>query len=257
MNKEIEIITIKSLSDNYIWLLRNNIKDLTAVIDPGESEPVNRVLFQKNWSLNQIINTHHHYDHTNGNLELKKKWGAKLTAPEEEKNKIKNIDIGVIDDDEIDIAGLKARVIHTPGHTLGHVMFYLNKEKILFAGDTIFPLGCGRVFEGSMKDMFFSLNKIKSLDPETLIYCGHEYTENNLKFALEVDKQNEDLKIFSEKITDLKRSNLPTIPSLLKDELNCNPFLRTDDVNISLYFKIKRNNNLEIFTKLRNLKDKF
>ena len=257
MNKEIEIITIKSLSDNYIWLLRNNIKNLTAVIDPGESEPVNRVLFQKNWSLDQIINTHHHYDHTNGNLELKKKWGAKLTAPEEEKNKIKNIDIGVIDDDEIDIAGLKARVIHTPGHTLGHVMFYLKKEKILFAGDTIFSLGCGRVFEGSMKDMFFSLNKIKSLDPETLIYCGHEYTENNLKFALEVDKQNEDLKIFSEKITDLKRSNLPTIPSLLKDELNCNPFLRTDDVNISLYFKNKRNNNLEIFTELRNLKDKF
>ena len=104
MNKEIEIITIKSLSDNYIWLLRNNIKNLTAVIDPGESEPVNRVLFQKNWSLDQIINTHHHYDHTNGNLELKKKWGAKLTAPEEEKNKIKNIDIGVIDDDKIDIA---------------------------------------------------------------------------------------------------------------------------------------------------------
>ena len=257
MNKEIEIITIKSLSDNYIWLLRNNIKNLTAVIDPGESEPVNRVLFQKNWSLNQIINTHHHYDHTNGNLELKKKWGAKLTAPEEEKNKIKNIDIGVIDDDEIEIAGLNARVIHTPGHTLGHVMFYLKKEKILFAGDTIFSLGCGRVFEGSMKDMFFSLNKIKSLDPETLIYCGHEYTANNLKFALEVDKQNEDLKIFSEKITDLKRSNLPTIPSLLKDELNCNPFLRTDDVNISLYFKNKRNNNLEIFTELRNLKDKF
>ena len=136
-------------------------------------------------------------------------------------------------------------------------MFYLKKEKILFAGDTIFSLGCGRVFEGSMKDMFFSLNKIKSLDPETLIYCGHEYTENNLKFALEVDKQNEGLKIFSEKITDLKRSNLPTIPSLLKDELNCNPFLRTDNVNISLYFKNKRNNNLEIFTKLRNLKDKF
>ena len=257
MNKEIEIITIKSLSDNYIWLLRNNIKKLTAVIDPGESEPVNRVLFQKNWKLNQIINTHHHYDHTNGNLELKKKWGAKLTAPEHEKNKIDNIDIGVIDNDEIDIAGLKAKVIHTPGHTLEHVMFYLKKEKILFAGDTIFSLGCGRVFEGSMKDMFLSLNKIKSLDPETLIYCGHEYTENNLNFALEVDKQNDDLKILSEKITDLKRSDLPTIPSLLKDELNCNPFLRTDDENISLYFKDKGNSNLDIFTKLRNLKDNF
>ena len=252
---KIEIVPV--LSDNYVYIIHNEKNSKTAVIDPGDSKPIIKRLKEKHWNLDEIINTHHHYDHTNGNLELKKKWGAKLTAPEEEKNKIKNIDIGVIDDDEIDIAGLKARVIHTPGHTLGHVMFYLKKEKILFAGDTIFSLGCGRVFEGSMKDMFFSLNKIKSLDPETLIYCGHEYTENNLKFALEVDKQNEDLKIFSEKITDLKRSNLPTIPSLLKDELNCNPFLRTDDVNISLYFKNKRNNNLEIFTKLRNLKDKF
>jgi hydroxyacylglutathione hydrolase len=257
MNKEIEIITIKSLSDNYIWLLRNNSNNLTAVIDPGESEPVNRVLFQKNWQLNQIINTHHHYDHTNGNLELKKKWGSKLIAPEKEKNKIDNIDIEVTDDNEIEIAGLRAKVIHTPGHTLGHVMFYLKKEKILFAGDTIFSLGCGRVFEGTMQDMFFSLNKIKSLDPETLIYCGHEYTENNLKFALEVERQNEDLKKFSKKITALKKSGLPTIPSFLKDELNCNPFLRTDSLNISIYFKNKGNSNLDIFTKLRNLKDKF
>ena len=257
MNKEIEIITIKSLSDNYIWLLRNNSKNLTAVIDPGESEPVNRVLFQKNWQLNQIINTHHHYDHTNGNLELKKKWGSKLIAPEKEKNKIDNIDIEVADDNEIEIAGLRAKVIHTPGHTLGHVMFYLKKEKILFAGDTIFSLGCGRVFEGTMQDMFFSLNKIKSLDPETLIYCGHEYTENNLKFALEVERQNEELKKFSKKITALKKSCLPTIPSFLKDELNCNPFLRTDSLNISIYFKNKGNSNLDIFTKLRNLKDKF
>ena len=257
MNKEIEIITIKSLSNNYIWLLRNNIKNLTAVIDPGESEPVNRVLFQKNWSLDQIINTHHHYDHTNGNLELKKKWGAKLTAPEEEKNKIKNVDIGVIDNNEIEIAGLKARVIHTPGHTLGHVMFYLKKEKILFAGDTIFSLGCGRVFEGSMKDMFFSLNKIKSLDPETSIYCGHEYTENNLKFALEVDKQNEDLKIFSEKITDLKRSNLPTIPSLLKDELNCNPFLRATTCEIKTAVNMENDSNENVFAELRRRRDSF
>ena len=257
MNKEFEITTIKSLTDNYIWILRNNSDNLTAVIDPGESDSVNKTLKKNQWDLNQIINTHHHYDHTDGNSRLKEKWNAELIAPKQEKNKIPNIDIEVKDGDLINLAGLKAKVIHTPGHTLGHVMFYLKKEKILFAGDTIFSLGCGRVFEGSMKDMFFSLNKIKSLDPETLIYCGHEYTENNLKFALEVDKQNEDLKIFSEKITDLKRSNLPTIPSLLKDELNCNPFLRTDDVNISLYFKNKRNNNLEIFTKLRNLKDKF
>ena len=194
MNKEFEITTIKSLTDNYIWILRNNSDNLTAVIDPGESVSVNKTLKKNQWDLNQIINTHHHYDHTDGNSKLKEKWNAELVAPKQEKNKIPNIDIEVKDGDLINLAGLKAKVIHTPGHTIGHVVYYLEKEKILFAGDTIFSLGCGRVFEGSMEDMYLSLKKIKNLDPKTLIYCGHEYTENNLKFAKEVEKENSDFK---------------------------------------------------------------
>ena len=257
MNKEIEITTIKSLSDNYIWIIRNNSDNLTAVVDPGEYDPVNKILLEKQWNLNQIINTHHHYDHTDGNSKLKEKWGAELIAPKLENNKISNIDIEVIDGGIIELAGLRAKVIHTPGHTIGHVVYYLEKEKILFAGDTIFSLGCGRVFEGSMEDMFLSLMKIKCLDPKTLIYCGHEYTENNLRFALEVEKQNNDLTLFANKIYKSKELGLPTIPSVLEDELKCNPFLRTDSPNIALYFGNTSQSNLDIFSKLRNLKDKF
>ena len=257
MNKEFEITTIKSLTDNYIWILRNNSDNLTAVIDPGESDSVNKTLKKNQWDLNQIINTHHHYDHTDGNSKLKEKWNAELVAPKQEKNKIPNIDIEVKDGDLINLAGLKAKVIHTPGHTIGHVVYYLENEKILFAGDTIFSLGCGRVFEGSMEDMYLSLKKIKNLDPKTLIYCGHEYTENNLKFAKEVEKQNNDFNFFSNKISNLKELDLPTIPTVLEDELKCNPFLRTNNPDIALYFGVSNDSDLEIFSKLRDLKDKF
>ena len=257
MNKEFEITTIKSLTDNYIWILRNNSDNLTAVIDPGESDSVNKTLKKNQWDLNQIINTHHHYDHTDGNSKLKEKWNAELVAPKQEKNKIPNIDIEVKDGDLINLAGLKAKVIHTPGHTIGHVVYYLEKEKILFAGDTIFSLGCGRVFEGSMEDMYLSLKKIKNLDPKTLIYCGHEYTENNLKFAKEVEKENSDFNFFSNKIFNLKELALPTIPTVLEDELKCNPFLRTNNPDIALYFGISNDSDLEIFSKLRDLKDRF
>ena len=257
MNKEFEITTIKSLTDNYIWILRNNSDNLTAVIDPGESDSVNKTLKKNQWDLNQIINTHHHYDHTDGNSKLKEKWNAELVAPKQEKNKIPNIDIEVKDGDLINLAGLKAKVIHTPGHTIGHVVYYLENEKILFAGDTIFSLGCGRVFEGSMEDMYLSLKKIKNLDPKTLIYCGHEYTENNLKFAKEVEKENSDFNFFSKKILNLKELDLPTIPTVLEDELKCNPFLRTNNPDIALYFGISNDSDLEIFSKLRDLKDRF
>ena len=257
MENIFEIITIKSLSDNYIWLLRNNEKNLTTVIDPANDEDVNEVLLSKNWKLNQIINTHHHFDHTNGNLKLKNKWKAELIGPEKEKDKINNIDHYVADNDKIQIAGLDTLVIHSPGHTLGHVMYYLMNEKILFAGDTIFSLGCGRVFEGTMNDMFSSLIKIKKLDPKTLIYCGHEYTENNLKFALEVNPNNENLKNFSKKVYKLLDAGKPTVPSLLEDELKCNPFLQTENIEISKYFNEDKLIGLELFSKLRELKDKF
>ena len=257
MNKDIEIITVKALSDNYIWLLRNHSKKLTTVIDPSEAEPVEEVLLKNNWKLNQIVNTHHHYDHTNGNLKLKEKYGAVLIAPKLEQDKIQNIDHSVEDGDTIDIAGLPAKIIHTPGHTIGHIIYYLHKEKILFAGDTIFSLGCGRVFEGSMQDMYLSLEKIKNLDRKTTIYCGHEYTENNLNFALKVDPHNSELLNFADKILTQISKGIPTIPTILEDEINCNPFLRSDNPEIAKNIGRGKISAQETFKYLRKMKDDF
>ena len=252
-----KIEIIKCLEDNFSYLLIDELTKSTIVIDPSEAEPIIDKIESLNLKLKFIMNTHHHYDHTNGNFKLKNKWKAELIGPEEEKDKITNIDHFVSDGDTTEIAGFDTLVIHTPGHTLGHVIYYLKNERILFAGDTVFSLGCGRVFEGTMNDMFSSLNKIKELDPKTLIYCGHEYTENNLKFALEVNPNNKNLKTFSKKVYKLIDAGKPTVPSLLEDELKCNPFLQTENDEISNYFDQDKLLGLELFSKLRELKDKF
>ena len=257
MTNKIEIVSIPALNDNYIWIIHNSEKYLTSVIDPSESEPVDKLLHEKGWKLDQIINTHHHFDHTNGNYDLKNKWNSELVAPKMEKSKISNIDIEVEDNDEIKIAGLKSKVIHTPGHTIGHVIYYIDEHKVLFAGDTIFSLGCGRVFEGTMKQMYESLEKIKSFHPKTKIYCGHEYTETNLTFSLSIDPNNKELEHLSQQIIKLRKARKPTLPTELSLELLCNPFLRTDKDEIANKFDCKKGNPLEVFIKLRKLKDSF
>ena len=257
MNKDIEIINIKALSDNYIWLLRNHSKKLTAVVDPAEAEPVEEILLKNNWELNQIINTHHHYDHTNGNLKLMEKYNAELIAPKLEQEKIQNINHLVQEGDIIDIAGLPAKILHTPGHTLGHIIYYLHNERILFAGDTIFSLGCGRVFEGTMQDMYLSLEKIKKLDPKTTIYCGHEYTKNNFEFCFKFNPNNDHLKNKQKEIDSKIKDGKPTIPSTIKEEIKTNIFLRYDDLDVKDALNLKNASDLEIFTKLRDLKDNF
>ena len=257
MNKDIEIITIKALSDNYIWLLRNHSKKLTAVVDPAEAEPVEEILLKNNWELNQIINTHHHYDHTNGNFQLKKKYNAVLIAPKLEQDKIQNINHLVEDGDIIDIAGLPSNIIHTPGHTLGHICFFFEKEKIAFTGDTLFSLGCGKIFEGTHKQMLFSLNKIKKLPRETMIYCGHEYTYKNAEFCIKYDSNNINLKKKFEKIKKLRSQNLPTLPSVLMEELRSNIFLRCDQKELKIKLGMKNQEDLEVFKKVRDLKDSF
>ena len=174
-----------------------------------------------------------------------------------EKSKIPSIDLEVEDNDEIQIVGLKSKVYHTPGHTLGHVIYYIDCNKILFAGDTIFSLGCGRVFEGTMQDMYKSLEKIKAFDPKTKIYCGHEYTESNLAFSIHIDPENKNLKNLSQQIMELRKLNKPTLPTNLSIELLCNPFLRTSNDAIASKLDCDSQNPLEVFTKLRKLKDNF
>ena len=234
---------IKCLKDNFSYLLINEKNNNACVIDPSEPDPIIDFVEKKNINLKYILNTHHHYDHVGGNNDLKKKYGAKIVGFKDDKNRIPKIDILVEDNQIWTYEDFESKIFHIPGHTSGHICFYFEKEKIAFTGDTLFSLGCGRIFEGTYKQMFESLNKLKKLPLDTKIYCGHEYTLKNSIFCIKYEENNENLKKKIIKIENKLKNNLPTIPSTIEEELACNIFLRAK--------------NLEDFSKLRDLKDNF
>jgi len=253
----LEIFIINALADNYIYLLRNEHKNITSVIDPGEAEPVINFLNNKRWHLDEVVNTHHHHDHIGGNRKLIDIYKSKLIAPSYENNRISNIDIVVSDNETINITGISTKVFHTPGHTLGHVCFYMPEEKCLFSGDTLFYLGCGRVFEGTMNQMWTSLLKLKSLPEDTSVYCGHEYTLSNMKFANYIDTNNALLNKISLEIKNKREKGLPTVPFNLGIEKRINPFLRADDDNFIKSVGLSSINATESFEEIRLKKDSF
>ena len=234
---------IKCLKDNFSYLLINEKNQNACVIDPSESGPIIDFVEKKNIKLKFILNTHHHYDHVGGNNDLKKRYDLKIIGYKFDKYRIPEIDI-LVEDNQIWKSGeFQAKIIHIPGHTSGHICFYFEKNKIAFTGDTLFSLGCGRIFEGTYEQMFTSLNKLKKLPIETKVYCGHEYTLNNSIFCSKYEKNNKNLE---KKITEIEKklkNNLPTIPSTIGEELACNIFLRAK--------------NIQDFSKLRDLKDNF
>ena len=234
---------IPCLQDNYSYLIIDDSNKSACVVDPSEANPIINFLKNKNINLKYILNTHHHFDHIGGNKDLKKKFGSTVVGFKGDVERIPEIDI-LLEDNEIWKAdNFIAKIFHIPGHTTGHICFHFFQEKLIFTGDTLFSLGCGKIFEGTYKQMFNSLNKIKSLPKETKIYCGHEYTLNNSKFCMTHDSNNLNLKNKIEIIKKQIKDGLPTIPSTIKDELDCNIFLRTND--------------LKSFSKLRDLKDNF
>ena len=234
---------IKCLQDNYSYLLINEQNQNACIIDPSEAKPIINFVEKKNINLKFILNTHHHYDHIGGNNELKKRYGAKIVGFKNDKNRIPNIDILVTDNQIWSNENFEAKIIHIPGHTSGHICFYFSKNKIAFTGDTLFSLGCGRIFEGTYEQMFSSLQIFKKFPKDTKIFCGHEYTMKNAEFCKMQDQQNEKLNKKFEKIKNLLDKGLPTMPTTIDDELNCNIFLKSE--------------NLETFSKLRDLKDNF
>ena len=234
---------IKCLQDNYSYLLIDDSKSIGCVVDPGEAAPIIKYVESNNIELKYILNTHHHYDHVGGNLELKKRYNSKIVGFKNDKDRIPEIDIFVQDNQKWKDKNFEAKIYHTPGHTSGHIAFHFFNEKKIFTGDTLFSLGCGRIFEGTYKQMFNSLKRIKELPKDTLIYCGHEYTLQNSKFCESNDPDNLSLKIKIKKIKENIISGQPTIPSILSDEIECNIFLKAKDV--------------ESFSKLRDLKDNF
>tara|TARA_A100001011_G_C14312143_1_gene846084 strand:- start:2094 stop:2858 length:765 start_codon:yes stop_codon:yes gene_type:complete len=253
----LDISIINCLSDNYSYLIRDKKTNLVGIVDPSDFEPVDLEISKTYQKLDFILNTHHHNDHVGGNIELKKKYNSKIICSSYEKNKIPGADIKKSDGDKFSLGKTEFKVIHVPGHTLGHIAFYSEKAEIIFTGDTLFSLGCGRIFEGTFEQMFNSLEKIKNLPKNTLIYCGHEYTSNNGKFCISLDGNNAKLKNRIEEIKNKNKNKLPTIPVTLGDELKTNIFLRCDDELIKNNLKMNNSSKLEVFVKLRNLKDQF
>ena len=238
-----KIQIIPCLQDNYSYLIIDEENNTACVIDPSEATPIIEYLENNKIKLEFILNTHHHYDHVGGNQRLKEKYGASVVGYRKDKKRIPEIDI-LLDDQEIWIhQNFETKIIYIPGHTLGHICFYFYKEQSVFTGDTLFSLGCGKIFEGTYSQMFNSLMKFKELPQDTKVYCGHEYTKKNSDFCLTHDANNENLKTKIDIIDEKLKSGLPTIPSTIKDELECNIFLRSS--------------NLETFSKLRDLKDNF
>ena len=251
------ITPIPCLDDNYAYIIFDKISKNVGVVDPSEAYPIINFLKKNNLNLNYILNTHHHFAHVGGNTELKKIYNAKVIGFDEDKHRIPGIDIALKDKDEFKFGNSIIKILHIPGHTLGHICFFFEKEKIAFTGDTLFSLGCGRIFEGDHKQMLTSLNKIKKLPKTTKIYCGHEYTLKNAEFCMKYDKKNSILKKKFEIIKNLRAKNIPTVPSTLEEELKTNIFLRCDQNTIKLNLNMKNNEDYKVFKKVRELKDGF
>jgi len=247
---------IPCLSDNYSYLIYEKETHIISIVDPSEFNACDKVI-NKYKKLDFILNTHHHADHVGANLELKKKYNSKILGSNEDKNRIPGIDIFLKENQKHNIGNLEFEVIFIPGHTKGHIAFFFGKEKIAFTGDTLFSLGCGRVFEGTHEEMFNSLNKIKNLPPDTKIYCGHEYTRSNLNFCLAYDTKNTFLKEKEIEIQQKLNSNQPTVPSTLGQEIKTNIFLRCNEPEIKHALDLKDSSEVEVFSKLRDLKDSF
>tara|TARA_Y100000591_G_C21780441_1_gene670715 strand:+ start:653 stop:1372 length:720 start_codon:yes stop_codon:yes gene_type:complete len=238
-----KIEIIKCLQDNYSYILIDEKSNNACVVDPSEANPIINFIENNDINLKNILITHHHHDHVGGNIELKKKYKPNIVGFKDDKERIPAVDILVENNQIWKNDGFEAKIYHIPGHTSGHIAYHFFNEKKIFTGDTLFSLGCGRIFEGTHKQMFDSLKKIKKLPKDTRIYCGHEYTLQNSKFCASVDSKNkkllEKIEIIKEKIDN----NLPTVPTILSDEMECNIFLKAKDI--------------KSFSKLRDLKDNF
>jgi hydroxyacylglutathione hydrolase len=253
----LEIVQIPVLQDNYVYLLHEPGSRATAAVDPALAEPVLTVLRQRGWELSHILNTHHHGDHVGGNLELKHQTGCTVVGMASDRGRIPGIDMAVREGDTVELGGARAQVLEVPGHTRGHGAYWFVEEAALFCGDTLFALGCGRLFEGDPQEMWRSLLKIRSLPAHTRVYCAHEYTQANARFALTVEPGNSLLVERSQRISISRANGLPTVPSALAEECDTNPFLRPQSGEIRRALGLEDAEDWQVFAAIRRLKDQF
>jgi hydroxyacylglutathione hydrolase len=251
-----DIRTFTCLTDNFGYLVHDAATNATASIDAPEAAPIIQALEREGWRLTDILITHHHGDHVGGVAELKQRYGCRVVGPRDKTAGIANVDLRVGNGDVVKVGNLLARVLETPGHTLDHIAYVFDGEKALFAADTLFSIGCGRVFEGTYPMMWDSLLKLRALPDDFRLYCGHEYTAANVRFALTVESDNAALKTRAEEVARLRAENKPTIPSLLGEEKKANVFLRADDPSVAQKLHMKGASPAEVFGELRERKNK-
>jgi len=247
----------RCLNDNYGVLIHDPASGATAAIDAPEAPPIEAALKATGWTLTDILVTHHHGDHTGGIADLKKKYRCRVVAPRAEAGKIPLADETVREGDKVTVGTLAANVIETPGHTAGHITFWFQGDKIVFAGDTLFSIGCGRVIEGTPEMMWASLLKLRGLPGDTRVYCGHEYTLANIKFAQTIEPNNAALATRAAQAGRQRAAGEPTIPTTLDEEKAANPFLRADVPAVAAAVGLAGKTPAEVFTEIRARKNKF
>ena len=225
-----EIVAVPVLTDNYVWLIHNRETEETAAVDPSVSEPVLAAAAARGWPLTQVLNTHWHPDHTGGNQGIKASTGCTITAPAEAK-RVSEVDRVVAEGDQVTVAGAEAVIWEIPAHTAGHIAYYFENEGLIFVGDTMFAMGCGRLFEGTAEQMYSNLQRIAALPGDVRIYCGHEYTLANGRFALHIEPGNEAIADRLARVQAQRAAGEITIPTTVAQERETNPFVRSTDVD--------------------------
>ena len=226
----LEIVRIPVLTDNYVWLVHEPESGETTVIDPAVAVPVLAEAEQRGWRIGQIWNTHWHGDHTGGNAEIKAATGCTVTAPAAEASRIPTLDRAVAEGDRVRLGALAAKVIEVPAHTAGHIAYHLPDERVIFVGDTLFAMGCGRLFEGTAEQMFANLKRLEALPADTRVYCAHEYTLSNARFAVTVEPENPDLRHRYADVQRAREADEPTVPTTIGLERATNVFMRAESV---------------------------
>ena len=253
----LDILTIPCLSDNYAYLAHDSATAETALIDAPEAGPILAALDESGWTLSHVLITHHHADHVDGLSSILARHPATVIGAKADEHRLPDLDVSVTEGDTLTIGGETAHVIDVSGHTVGHIAFHFPQSGVVFTADSLMALGCGRVFEGTMEQMWKSLSKLAALPPETKIYSGHEYTAANARFALSIDPQNSDLISRSKAVDAARTENRPTVPSTLSEELATNPFLRASEPGLKAELGMSSASDAEVFAEIRTRKDNF
>ena len=253
----LDIRLVPALSDNYAFLARCAETGACATIDTPEAAPILAAAREAGWTITDIFNTHHHFDHVQGNAEIADLDGASITGPASEADKIGHVDAPVRSGDRVRLGACTAEVIDVGGHTLGHIAYWFEAERVLFCGDALFALGCGRMFEGTPEQMQAGLARLRALPDDAVVWCAHEYTAANAKFALSVDPDNAALKAYAEEVFARRERGEPTVPTTLCREKQCNPFLRWDAPAIRARLEMEEASDAAVFAALRKAKDDF